>query len=278
MEILEVNKETCNSCGICVAICPNGIIDFSDQTYPRGTALTEKFCSTCGHCVAACPTGSLSHRGMSVSECPPIQRALKISAAQMDHLIKSRRSIRAYHDKPVPRDTLTHLIEVARYAPTGHNTQTVQWMVIDNKEVLQHFTEIGNDWMRWRIKSKSGPFRFPNELEWFEVMLKRYEKGENEFLRDPPALIVTHSQKDDHAATASCTIALAYLDLAANSSGLGCCWLGLFNMVASTYPPMIKALGLPEGHKPFGSITVGYPKYKYQRIPTRKAPPIIWHP
>jgi nitroreductase len=215
---------------------------------------------------------------MPVSQCQPIKKDLQISAVQVEQLIKSRRSIRAYQDKPVPRDTLIHLIEVARYAPTGHNTQTVQWLVIDNKEVLQRFTDIGNDWLRWRIKSKSGPFRFPNELEWFEVMLKRYEKGENEFLRDPPSLIVTHSQKDDHAATASSTIALAYLDLAANTLGLGCCWLGLFNMVASTYPPMIRALGLPEGHKPYGSMTVGYPKYKYQRIPTRKVPPITWHP
>jgi nitroreductase len=214
---------------------------------------------------------------MPVSQCPPILKNLRVPAEQLEQLIKSRRSIRAYQDKPVPRDTITHLIEVARYAPTGHNTQTVQWMVIDNKEVLRSFTEIGHDWMRHRVKSKSGPFRFPDELEWFEIMLQRYAKGENEFLRDPPALIVTHSLIDDHSATASSTIALAYFDLAANTMGLGCCWLGLFNMVATTHPPMIKALGLPEGHKPYGSMTVGYPKYKYQRIPTRKVPPIIWH-
>ena len=277
MEILQVNEKTCTSCGTCVNICPNGIIDFPNKTYPKGTEVTEIFCSTCGHCISACPTGSLSHRGMLVSQCPPIQKDLRISAEQCEQLIESRRSIRAYKDKQVPRDVITHLIEIARYAPTGHNTQTVKWMVIDNKDVLQRFTEIGYDWMRNMIKSKSMPLRFPNELEWYEVMLKRYEKGENEFLRDPPALIVTHSEKDDHTAAASCTIALSYFDLAANSSGLGCCWLGLFNMVASTYPPMIEALELPDGHKPYGSMSVGYPKYKYQRIPTRKVPPIIWH-
>lgn len=215
---------------------------------------------------------------MPVSQCPSVQKDLRISAEQCEQLIKSRRSIRVFKDNPVPRDTISYLIEIARYAPTGHNTQTVQWLVVDNKEVIRRLTEIGAEWMQWAIKMKPESTGLSFDPEWFKLMLKRYERGENEFLRDTPTIIVTHSNKEDRPATASCTIALAYFDMAAISLGLGCCWLGLFNTAASTYPPMIEALGLPEGHKPFGSMALGYPKYNYQRIPTRKVPPITWHP
>jgi hypothetical protein len=41
---------------------------------------------------------------------------------------------------------------------------------------------------------------------------------------------------------------------------------------------MVKALALPKGFKIYGALMVGYPKYKYQRIPARKAARIIYRP
>ena len=77
-------------------------------------------------------------------------------------------------------------------------------------------------------------------------------------------------------APAASTLALAYLDLAANSIGLGCCWAGYFNSAATMFPAMSESLALPEGHQPFGSMMIGYPKHGYHRLPMRKSPPIIW--
>jgi hypothetical protein len=39
---------------------------------------------------------------------------------------------------------------------------------------------------------------------------------------------------------------------------------------------MQKALALPEDHISFGAMMIGYPKYKYHRLPLRKEPQIIW--
>jgi hypothetical protein len=37
-----------------------------------------------------------------------------------------------------------------------------------------------------------------------------------------------------------------------------------------------EAVNLPEGHQIFGAMMVGYPKYRYHRIPLRKEPKIAW--
>jgi hypothetical protein len=35
-------------------------------------------------------------------------------------------------------------------------------------------------------------------------------------------------------------------------------------------------MALPEGHQCFGAVMLGYPQYKYDRIPKRKAPQVTW--
>jgi hypothetical protein len=39
---------------------------------------------------------------------------------------------------------------------------------------------------------------------------------------------------------------------------------------------MMAALGLPEGQQSFGAMMVGYPQFRYHRLPTRKMPEITW--
>jgi hypothetical protein len=62
----------------------------------------------------------------------------------------------------------------------------------------------------------------------------------------------------------------------AYNMGLGVCWAGYFGRAALTYAPLIKALAIPEGSKCYGAMLVGYPKYKYLRVPAFKEPPITW--
>jgi nitroreductase len=104
----------------------------------------------------------------------------------------------------------------------------------------------------------------------------RWDRGYDVILRDAPAVIVAHADKDNRVAPAACTIALTYLELATTTMGMGACWAGYFNAAATTFPPMQQALALPEDHQTFGSMMVGYPKFRYQRMPSRKEPKITW--
>ncbi len=272
MDLIEVNRETCSRDGICAAVCPSGLIEWEEGAYPKPAANADADCMACGHCVAVCPTGSLSHRDMPSGRCPALEKTPGLAADRIDLLLKSRRSVRLYQDKPVPEDVLAGVIDTAMYAPSGKNSQCVEWLVLARKDELRNFVEIADGWIRWMIANKPEMA----SMMGMERMVQRHEEGEDEFLRKTPVLVVTHARKDNPFAAMACPIALAYFDLAARGRGLGCCWAGLFNTAATVYPPLKEALALPEGHQPFGSMMVGYPQLDYHRLPLRRPPKITW--
>lgn len=272
MDLFEINQQTCNQDGICAAVCPAGIIDFEKGKYPAPSAEAEQICIRCGHCVAVCPTASLSHREMALENCPPIQKELHLSLAQCEQFLRARRSIRTYKEQSVPKNELLKLIELARYAPTGHNSQSVQWLVLGNRYELKHLAGMTVEWMRW-MQDAMPEIALSLHLD---RAIGRWEQGEDVILRDAPNLIVAHAAKDDRTAPTSSTIALTYLELAATSMGLGCCWAGYFHAAATTFPPMMEALPLPEDHQCLGAMMVGYPRFSYYRLPLRKQPKISW--
>lgn len=103
-----------------------------------------------------------------------------------------------------------------------------------------------------------------------------WEGGEDRVCRSAPHIVVAHAPAASVHAPAASTIALTYLELAAFSMGLGACWAGYFNLAANFYPPLARALALPEGHRCFGAMLVGYPKYTYKRIPLRNEAAVTW--
>jgi len=282
MNLFEVNKETCNRDGICAAVCPTGVIEMKTGEiktgeiekgdYPTPSSDAEDVCIQCGHCVAVCPTASFSHREMFMENCPPIQKELSLSPAQCEQFLRARRSIRTYKNKSVPKNELSKLIDLARCAPTGHNSQSVEWLVLGDRDELKHLSGIIVDWLRWMVDN------LPEVADSLHMgrTIQRCEEGKDIVLRGAPVVVVAHGAKDDLMAPTSSTIALAYLELAAIGMGLGCCWAGFFNAAATIFPPMMEALNLPEGHQCMGSMMVGYPKFKYHRLPLRKPPEINW--
>lgn len=266
MDLIQADRNACTQCGICRDICPLWLIDFQPEGYPKPTTSAEADCITCGQCVAVCPNGSLTHREMPVEKCAPIKQGFQITADQCEELIKSRRSIRVYKDQPVSREIIFRLIEIARYGPTGHNNQNVEWLVIDKRETLQRLEEIFTDF----IPKMVAPFNL-------KEILRHQQTFKNALLREAPVLIVTHASKNAGGAKTSADIALSYLDLAAKSMGLGCCWAGFLMIMANSFPPAKELLSLPIDNIAQGCVMLGYPKFGYQRIPLRKEPKIVWH-
>ena len=272
MALIEINSQTCNKDGICAAVCPGNFINFNKGELPVEIDDIDELCIRCGHCVAACPSASLQHAEIPLELCQSIQKELLLSAEQSEQFLRGRRSIRNYKDKSVSRETVQKLIETARCAPTGHNTQTAEWLVLSDRDELNRLVAIVAEWMRWMLANMS---EFALSMH-MDSTLERLEAGEDVVLRGAPVLIIAHAHKDDMMASQTCTIALSYLELAATGMELGGCWAGYFNAAASTFPPMKKALGLPEGHQCFGAMMLGYPKFRYHRLPVRKTPSITW--
>lgn len=270
---LIVDREGCNSCGICVLECPTRIIEMVEPgTLPSWVERGDELCINCGHCVAVCPLAAIGLDTMKPENCAPIERELLPAADQAEHFLRSRRSIRAFKEKPVPREMLARLIDIARYAPSGHNSQPVQWLVIKDRNEGKRLAGLVIDWMRSMIEAAPKVA----ELWHFDLIVADWEKGEDVILRGAPHVIVAYAQKDLPLAEQNCSIALAHLELAACSLGLGACWAGWFQAAATYYPPMTETLQLPEGHQSFGAMMIGYPRYRFSRIPLRNEPAIIW--
>lgn len=272
MTLLAVNKDTCTQCGLCATVCTTKIIHFKEGNYPRLLPGTDEICLRCGHCVGICPTDSLKHQDLPAEQSAVIEKSLEINFKQCAQLIKSRRSIREFQNRAVSKEKIERIIDVARYAPSGHNAEEVRWLVINDRAYIRKLAGIGADWLRFMIKSN------PAMAAMFEGTLKQLEAGQDVFLRDAPAIVTAYAEKNSPMAATDCAIALGYFDLAAGSAGLGCCWAGFFYMAAGTYPDMMKAIGLPEGFAPYGALMVGYPQYRYQRVPARKPARIIYRP
>jgi len=272
MALLTINADTCNRDGLCAAVCPIGIITYAKGELPQPTDDAADYCIACGHCVAVCPTASLSHQKMAADQCPPVRTELQLSAAQSEQFLRSRRSIRAYKDQPVDRQQIVKLIEIASHAPSGHNSQPVQWRVIDDRSQIEKLAGTVIDWMRWMIDNQpelAAQLHMPRAI-------KRWEAGHDVILRRAPALVVAHAAKGARPAPAACTIALTYLELAAGPLGLGACWAGYFWAAAQGFPATIAALDLPDGHQCYGALMLGYPRFAYRRLPLRNKPDITW--
>ena len=135
MNLIAIDETKCKHDGICSAECPLSLINHPDKNnLPAEKEKAEELCISCGHCVAVCPHGALSLRSMSPKDCLPLDDDLRPSTEQVKIFLQSRRSIRVYKDKPVNRKTIANIIDMARYAPSGHNNQLVEWLVIYDKK------------------------------------------------------------------------------------------------------------------------------------------------
>ena len=273
MSIFTVDQDKCKRDGICVSECPVQIIELKDKrSLPELVPGGAELCINCGHCVAVCPHGAISLKTMDLERCLPLDKALLPTPRQMDHFLRSRRSIRVYKDKPVDREILASLIDVARYAPSGHNSQPVHWLVIQGNAEIKRFSGIVIDWMRFMIEAQ---WELAQEMH-FDRVVQAWENDVDRILREAPHLIVAHGPSGLRHTQTACIIALAHLELAAYSFGLGACWAGYFNAAANFHKPLQQALSLPGSHQCYGAMMVGYAKNKYHRLPLRNEAKIEW--
>ena len=62
-------------------------------------------------------------------------------------LVKSRRTIRAFKADSIPDETVERLLEIARWAPTGFNTQPAEFLVVRDLELRKAAKKIVDDWI-----------------------------------------------------------------------------------------------------------------------------------
>ncbi len=274
MSLIRVNVEKCERDGICVEVCPIGILEMTDGTGPQVRAGAGHFCIGCGHCVAACPTGALDNAKNSLEKHLPVtQPGATLTSRAAYAFLRGRRSIRCYSPEPVASEAMLQLLDIARFAPTGHNSQGLSFLVVQGSEPLLRMRKIVVEWMRKLIETQPA---LADRLH-MPGIVKAHERGEDRILRGAPQVIVCHVPAELRAtAQVSTYLALEFIELYATALGLGTCWAGFAQFCAQQYPALPEYLQIPRDRDITGMMMVGHPKYTYYRMPDRDPLDVAW--
>lgn len=272
MGLLIIDEIRCKRDGFCVRDCPTTIIQLPEKGFPEIVPGGEATCLDCGHCVAVCPHGALSHKRISIQSSPAINESFRIDEGQAMQFLRARRSIRHFLDKPVEKSKIQRLIEAARYAPTGGNSQSVEWLVLSDRSRIKEIAGLTIGWLRQIVKNPQIAAASP----YLQSAVAAWDAGNDSVLRNAPVLVVAMAPKEAMNGLVDLTIALSYLDLFAPAMGLGTCWAGLLQGALLSTPSIRTSIGIPEAYPHHYPIMLGYPELKYYRLPERKVPKIVF--
>lgn len=177
-----------------------------------------------------------------------------IRAHSMLDFIKSRRSTRRFKEKIVPEEILHQVIEAGRYAPSGGNSQSTHFIVIQKKQVLDKLADLAREeFAKMEIQE--------NTYKSLVNSINASKKGNYVFHYNCPVLIITANKKDYGNNIADCACALENMMLMANALDLGSVWINQLRWLNEN--PVIlnamKELGLEEDERVYGALALGYP-------------------
>ena len=79
-------------------------------------------------------------------------------------IMQTRKSIRAYEDKPVSREDLIKIVEVGRLTPSACNSQPWKFIIVDEPEAKQNFaTDL---YAQMALQAVRGEIRFRHLSFW----------------------------------------------------------------------------------------------------------------
>ncbi|MGB0165679.1 MAG: nitroreductase family protein [Luteibaculum sp.] len=169
----------------------------------------------------------------------------------------TRRSMRQFSDKPVPREVIEEILRVANNAPSGANKQPWTYCVISNPEIKQ---EIRRRAEEEEYLSYNGRM----SKEWLKDVEPFGTNHIKEFIEKAPYIIVVfkkvydqdeyNQRKSNYYVNESVGISVGFLISAIHQAGLAC--------LTHTPSPMNflhEVLERPENERPFLLLPVGYP-------------------
>ena len=156
-------------------------------------------------------------------------------------LIRSRRSIRRYQDRPVATEKIDLLVEAALRSPSSRGFNPWSFVVVQDRETI--------------------------------AALARAKPHGASFLANAPlAIVVCADPEVSDVWVEDASIATLYLHLAATDLGLGSCWIQLRRREhadgGSCRDYVAHKLELPEGTEVLAIMAVGYPKEEKKAHPS----------
>jgi len=161
----------------------------------------------------------------------------------LSELVKARRSIRKFLDKPVPEHLLVQALELAAWAPNGGNQQAWRFGIVTSRDLIRKIadavqakTELMASWpeaeqfgetvARWRQNSDF----FRGAPVCIAVFMGKYSSIADQILRargetDPAAREIRAWRELGRSSLQSVAAAITYVCLFLHHLGLGTTWM-----------------------------------------------------
>ncbi len=238
---IKIDAWKCTGCGKCVEVCK----DFSLILKGNKASISDNSafgCIGCGHCMAICPTGAIEISGREISSndlftLPPAENAANYE--QLFDLLRRRRSVREFLDKPVDSDLIEKILDATKTSPMGLPPSDVNVLILDSKEKTREFAVDFCQYlnkMRWFVSSwflaimrpiwgKANAEMFKGFVKpLFGLFINNMEKNMNMVNYDAP--LVMYFYGSPYTDPADPIVAATTAMYAAESLGLGTCMLG----------------------------------------------------
>jgi len=169
-------------------------------------------------------------------------------ANQVLDAIRERRSTRKFLDKPVPKEVVEQLLSAAVYSPSAMHKEPWRFVVISDRKKIKELSDAAK-----RLYASAGmPAKY----------LERMQSKEDTMFHGAPLLILVFAdRKTTRWVDVDCGILAQTLFLAAQSLGLGSCFIGLAQSLNKD-AGILRELGMPEGYELVAPLIFGYPAEK----------------
>jgi nitroreductase len=188
----------------------------------------------------------------------------RLSNAVLDNIYQ-RRSVRNFSDEEIPDEMIKELIRAGTYAPTAMNMQPWRFVVVKNRQLIAEYDE--------RAKRDFIALYKDTKIPELSGYLRNMSKPEMHLFYGAPVLVLIFASSHligEH----DCALAAENMMLAAQSFGIGSCWIGLAVGLGNDVE-FLKEVGVPEGHKLVAPLIFGYPAKGSLKAPARNADVIL---
>jgi nitroreductase len=159
--------------------------------------------------------------------------------------ILNRRSVRKFTKEQIKDEELQTILEAGKYAPSAMNQQSWHITAVQNKEVLQ---KINDAFKTAYANSGNKNFEDRAKTDHFSAFY------------DAPTYVMVFGDDKAIAPKHDGSLAMENMFLAAESLGIGSCWIHAVNFLfnSESGKTLKKELGIPESYSPVGSGAFGY--------------------
>jgi len=303
MGVMEVDKDLCTSCGLCIENCPFGCWEMGDDDTPQ---MKEEYaCFSCYNCAVACPVEAVSivdsyhvDDGYWVTEPHPLPAKLPLEPRDaegnpdgwnvIERAVLERRSVRNFKDTPVPDTLIRRVLEAGRFAPSAGNCQPWRFFVITDRALIKAMDEAVISGMTGIYNM----YRDDDQVKKLEAMVQNSAGAGDPRLMIggmgsvanrilPPSLgapcviLLAADSRAIGGPQMSIGICGQNMNLVANSLGIKACWVGFLAGVANS-PLVADKVGLAPPWRVVTTLVLGYPRFKQEGIVPREYRPVTW--